>query len=498
MKHPTEKSAEGTRTTPVVGSSALRRSVLNGSAWTTVGFGLAQAVRLLSNIALAALLFPEAFALMAIVATITSGFAMLTDIGLGPNIIQSKRGDDPEFLKTAWTVQVLRGGLLSVLVIAMAWPVAAFYAANDPMAWELRGIIPVVALGIFIDSFQSIQMRTAARHLSLGRVTVIQLVSQFTGIGVMLIVAWQTRSVYAMAIGGVVTAFIQCALSHAVLPGVANRFRWEKEAVLEIVHFGKWVVASTMIFFFAMQIDKLVFARVFSLAEVGVYSIASSLALMPSVLLGRLHGSVVFPLYSRMLDRGETLANAVNRTKLPLLILAAYIFTMTIACAASFVDLAYDSSYALAGRYLPILGAGAWFSSVGGTYVSAFMAAGKPRWVAIGNGARLIIFCILLWPAIHWGGFLGAVIVVGVTDALKLPIVFAFARRIGLRDLKAESWLTIYCFVVGIGVLWISQSIAEHWAVKPKWMLVVEFLMVTLAFAPLIVNAARAIKSQKT
>lgn len=477
-------------------SGKLRKSVVSGSAWTIVGFGLSQIVRLVSNVALAALLFPEAFGLMAIVATITAGFAMLTDIGLGINIVQSKRGDDPDFLNTAWTVQAIRGTALAALVSAMAWPVAAFYATNDPMAWELRWIIPMVALGILIDAFQSTNMRTAARHLSLGRVTVLQIGSQCVGIAVMIWIAWQTRSVYAMAIGGVVTAVVQSVLSHMVLPGISNYFRWEENAVHEIVHFGKWVVLSTMIFFFAMQIDKLVFAKVFTLAEVGVYSIAASLAAMPGVLMGKLQGSVVFPLYARMLDRGEQLGAVVKRTKVPLLLIAAYTLALSIACAASFVDLAYVASYKNASLYIPILAAGVWFSTVGGTYVSAFLAVGKPRWVAIGNAARLVIFCVLLVPSIYWGGFLGAVIVAGITDALKLPIVLAFARQIGLRDFKAELWLTVFSGVVGLGVLFVSQYMLTIAGGKPAIMLTVQVLLVTLLFAPLFAITARRVVGQ--
>jgi O-antigen/teichoic acid export membrane protein len=480
-----------------VSKSALRKSALTGSAWATAGFGIAQVVRLISNIALASLLFPEAFALMAIVATITSGFAMLTDIGLGPNIVQSKRGDDVDFLNTAWTIQILRGVALAAIVALMAWPVAAFYAANDPMAWELRGIIPVVALGILIDAFQSTKMRTATRHLNLGRATLVQLGAQCVGIAVMLLIAWQTRSVYSMAVGGVVTALFQTAFSHLALPGLNNRLRWERPAVLEIVHFGKWVVVSTMIYFFSVQIDKLVFGRIFSLAEVGVYSIGAGLALMPTVLMGRLQSSVVFPLYARMLDRGETLPAAVQRTKGPLLTLAAYIFTLSVACSASFVALAYDTQYEAAGIYMPILAAGAWFSTVGGTFTSAFLAVGKSRWVAICSGIRLMIFCVMLFPAIHWGGFLGAVVLVGMTDVLKLPALIVFARKLGLRNLHWEFWLTVFSCTLGGAILWASSSWKTLVEFNPYIQIACQFFAVTLAFTPLFFKAGRMLIQQK-
>lgn len=71
-----------------------------------------QLIRLGSNLILTRLLFPEAFGLMALVQTFMTGLAMFSDIGIGPSIIQNRRGEDPDFLNTAWTIQIGRGVML--------------------------------------------------------------------------------------------------------------------------------------------------------------------------------------------------------------------------------------------------------------------------------------------------------------------------------------------------------------------------------------------------
>jgi hypothetical protein len=90
------------------GSSA-KHTAMRGSFWTLGGYGISQVIRLLSSLILARLLFPEAFGLMALVNVFMQGLEMLSDIGLGPSIIQNKRGTEPKFLRTAWTLQILRG-----------------------------------------------------------------------------------------------------------------------------------------------------------------------------------------------------------------------------------------------------------------------------------------------------------------------------------------------------------------------------------------------------
>ena len=87
----------------------LRQLAVRASIWTIGGLGTSQAIRLASNIVLTRLLFPEAFGLMAIVNVWIYGLQMMSDVGLGASIIQNKRGDEPAFLNTVWTMQVFRG-----------------------------------------------------------------------------------------------------------------------------------------------------------------------------------------------------------------------------------------------------------------------------------------------------------------------------------------------------------------------------------------------------
>ena len=93
---------------------------LRGSALTAGSYAITQGLRLGSNLILTRLLFPEAFGLMALVSVFLVGLAMFSDIGIGPAISHSKRGDEPGFLDTAWTLQVARGVILWLGASALA------------------------------------------------------------------------------------------------------------------------------------------------------------------------------------------------------------------------------------------------------------------------------------------------------------------------------------------------------------------------------------------
>ena len=143
---------------------ALFDRALRGSAITALGYVASQGLRLASNLILARLLFPEAFGLMALVTVVLVGLAMFSDVGIGPAISRSPRGDDPAFLNTAWTMHVIRGVMLWLTALALAWPLAWFYEAPD-----LRNLLPVAGISLLIAGFNPTRIETANRHLLLGR-----------------------------------------------------------------------------------------------------------------------------------------------------------------------------------------------------------------------------------------------------------------------------------------------------------------------------------------
>src|SRR5690606_37933513 len=142
------------------------------SVWTIAGYGAGHMLRLGSNLILTRLLFPEAFALMALVQVFMQGLAMFSDIGIGPSIVQNSRGEDVTFLNTAWTIQIVRGIVLSICACVVAWPVSEVY--GEPL---LLPLLAVSGFSALIAGFNSTSVFTLNRKLAFGRLIAIQLLS---------------------------------------------------------------------------------------------------------------------------------------------------------------------------------------------------------------------------------------------------------------------------------------------------------------------------------
>lgn len=470
----------------------------SGTLWIITGFGMGQILRLVANVALAAILFEEAFALMAVVSAVMLGLAMFSDIGLQTNVVQNPHGDDPEFVNTAWTLQLIRGICLFLIALMLAWPLSRFYGANDPKAYELLFLIPIVALTSLIDGFQSAKLMTAAREMKIKEVILIDFVTGPFNVAMMLLLAWYMRSVYALAIASVLSTALHAVLSYSMLNGAPSRFRWNPTVVRTIISFGKWVFLSTLFTFLALQVDRLSMARLFPLAEVGVYSIAASLAVIVPTLVGRLQWSVLFPWYSRMLEQGMLLPTAFTRTRMATMTLSTYLCVLLVAGAASFFELAYDQRYTMGGVLLPVLAIGAWFNCLENMYGSAFVASGRPKWTAMTNASKVATFILLLIPlSLFHLDIAAAAVFLSASEVIRWLMCLWLGRRLGLRNARSELGMLLFFLLVSSAGWWVVERAPTVSELSPLWRLMVLGIVVTLLFTPLFFRSVLPLVRQR-
>lgn len=458
----------------------------SGTIWIVVSFGGGQIIRLAANVTLAALLFEEAFALMALVTAVMMGLAMFSDIGLKPSVVQNSRGDEPVFLHTAWTLQVIRGLGLFICAVLLAWPMARIYGANDPLAYELLWLIPLVALGAIADGFLSSRMLSAARRMDVVSVTKIDMIVQVTSALLMVGLAWYLRSVYALALAGVAGSTLRVWLSYTMLPGPRDRFQLDRASVSAIFGFGKWIFLSTLISFLAIQIDRMLLAGIFPLGEVGIYSIATSLALMVTVLNGALQSSIVFPWYSRMLEQGTPLQDAFRRSRIPLMIVVTFLVALLVSGASAFFELAYDHRYTKGGNFLPLLAIGVWFSSLSGIYGSAFLAMGKSQWIAIVSAVKVLAFLLFLGVYLQFEYSIEmAVLAVLSAEVITTATSQYLGWKLSLRNLRMETIMLMLLVGTSATGWWLAHHVSWLAGQSPFWRLLLLGLFQVCLFAPL-------------
>lgn len=443
-----------------VGATAVR-----GSVWTLGGYAAGQVLRLGGNLILARLLFPAVFGQMALVSIFLQGLQMFSDVGIGPAIVQSPRGDDEGFLNTAWTIQVGRGLALWLGSCAIAIPVADFY--GQP---ALRWLLPVAGINALLAGFEATAIQTLQRRLRLERLTILDLMGQAAGIAGTVLLALVDRSVFgpnhasaawAVVGGGLIAGVVRLVVSHTALPGIRNRFHLDRHHSRALFGFGRWIFVSTLLTFFAGQADRLVFGKMIPIALFGVYSIAVMLSLLPTQAVQKLGGAVVFPAYSRLAHRAD-FGEIFWRVRLPILVGGAAVVSGLAACGPLLIRVLYDARYQEAGWILQFLAAMAWFQILECTIGAALLAQGHARWVAAGSAMKVVAMLVLVPLGFHLGDFRGALLGLVLAEAAKYLTAAAAGLLCGLRGFGRDLLVTTACAATSYLGMW-SGSAARGW-----------------------------------
>ncbi len=477
-QHSSERALGDSLVEPRVAIS-LRAIVRRGTLWSMAGYGGSQLLRFAGNLIVTRMLMPEAFGLMALVNALQQGLQLFSDVGIGPSIIQGRRGDEPEFLNTAWTVQALRGFLLAAATAAIALPFSKFY--GDPV---LIWVVVVSGTSALISGFNSTKLFSMYRSVDLARVSAIEIGSQAAGLAAILAWASIDRSIWALVAGGVVGSITRLVASHALLPGIANRFRWERSALSQMLRFGRWIFFSTVLTFLVGQSDRLVFGKMVPLAMLGVYSVGAMIATLPAVALGRMASSVFFPVYSRVQNAGLELGPVFVRVRRPMLLLAGWTIAGIAGGGAAAVKLLYDARYDEAGWIVQLLALASWFTVLESTNGAALLARGEAHWTAASGAAKLLGMLALIPLGYALGGFPGAVAGLAVSEVFKYSVSAFAVARAGLRGGSQDLGLSAWVFATA-GLGWLATMFAQR-ADCPRYVVAaLVFGVVTLAWLPL-------------
>ena len=277
--------------TAMFSRDGLKARALRGALASVMMSGGEHILRFVSNLILTRLLFPEAFGLMALVQVFLVGVKVFSNFGLRASVMQRPRGDDPAFLNTAWTLQIIRGILIWLALCGRPAGRGALRRADAGAAHAGR------RSDTLIIGFPTTKVLFVQRHLQLGRFSVLEVVAQAIGLVCMSLMAWQMGSVWALVLGTLVQPIVANILHLWFLEGSRNRLQLERESVRDILTLGKFLVISTIATYVINQSDRAVLGFFIPIDLLGIYGIAFALASVPSLLADKFSNNVVFPLY---------------------------------------------------------------------------------------------------------------------------------------------------------------------------------------------------------
>jgi O-antigen/teichoic acid export membrane protein len=436
---------------------SLKRRALSAAGWSAAGFVLSQVIRVASSLVMTRLLAPEMFGVMAIAITVNVITALLTDLGIQQNIVQSKLGEAPTFLDTAWTVQIVRGLVVWCIALGAA---AALYVGGTK-GWLNGGtvyatpVLPwVVAASSFamvIGGFASTKSAVAEREFDQRRLTQIDLISQISSLVSMLALATVSHSIWSLVVGQLMGGVVSTVLSHTMLTGHRNSFAWDRNSLDEIVAFGKWIFFSSFVGVLALYADRLVLGGLVPASVLGQFAIAGTIVGAVGGVFSKLYNNVVMPALSETVrDNRGRLKEVFYQFRLPTDLALLFCAGLLASMGHLVIDVLYDRRYKDAGWMLEILAVSLVWVRYGATQ-QLYLALGVSKYVAFMNFARLAAVFSALFICFHFGGVKAAIWGFALHQLVIALMTYRFNAILKINDFARDLGVLV-ALPIGYGV----------------------------------------------
>lgn len=376
--------------------------VIKGAAWVAATRILVALTGFASTLLLARLLMPADFGLVAIAVAVSSILSGVTELSLAQALIHKAEPDDEDY-HTTFTLSLLRGAGLTLILSLAAWPVASIY--GDP---RLVPVLLAIAAGTLVTGLSNPRMVVFKRKLDFRREFIVVVSQKLVGVVAAGLVAWYTGSYWALVIGSIATEVWGVALSY-VLIRYSPRLtlaRWRG-----LLAYSVWLTLSFLVRTLNFRIDTLALGLFAPTRTVGLFTMADNLSGLATRETIAPIATTMFPAFARIADEPDRLREAYRRSSGLLAAIALVAGFGLAASAQAVIPLLIGEKWLEAVPMIRLLGVSVAISSLGWSMIPLGSAVGRTRSVFIYefSGLACRVVCLAAGVAIGFATAMGPV-----------------------------------------------------------------------------------------
>ncbi len=384
---------------------SLKHKVFKGTFWVFSAKISNVALGFIRTIVLARVLAPADFGLFGLAMLTIGALEAFSQTGVQQALIQ-KQEKTENYLDAAWTLQVLRGFGIGTMLLA-----GSFWAGTFFNEVRVVSIIQVLAISEIMKGFINIGVVYFEKELAFHKQFIYQLSASIADISVSVFAAIMMRSVWALVLGILAKSIIQLTMSY-MLHGYRPKIMFDKEKILTLINYGKWIMGVSVLVFIGSQGDDLFVGKAVGVVALGFYQMAYNFSQLPSIQFTNVINGVAFPTYSQVQGDLERLRNAYFK-------ISGLTTMFSIPFAAGLGLFAHEFTFIFLGeKWLPIvnsiqiLALAALIKSIISTGSALFYGVGKPRLEFNMQAIRAFIILISIYPLASTFGIEGAAVTV--------------------------------------------------------------------------------------
>ncbi|HEX2956876.1 MAG TPA: oligosaccharide flippase family protein [Chitinispirillaceae bacterium] len=394
----------------------LRQKVANGTIWLTLGGGFEQGLRLVRNMILTRLIAPESMGSMAIILAVNVALESFTQVGIKEAVIQNDKGLDKKLLNSAWWVLFIRSLLLSIAGIVSAPAIATFFKTDD-----LTFLFRLSFLSVILNGTISTGTYAALKRMEYRRWVCYYYGGGFTGVTTTILLSLYYPGIHALVIGYIAESLFRTVYSY-ILFSFKPTFQIASESIKPLLNFAKGMFGLPLFFFIFSRTDIFVLGKMCTTDEVGLYSMAASIAQIPSTFIIMIIEPVILPLLAKFKDQKNKLSDIVLKI-LKVIILSAFpLLSVCFIYKADILEVLFGKEYSVMGNTFMVLLFVSLLKVLNIPLASVYFAIGRPDYQRFSTILRAMILLVIIVPFIIFFGVIGASI--AVLTALVIAFIF--------------------------------------------------------------------------
>jgi O-antigen/teichoic acid export membrane protein/glycosyltransferase involved in cell wall biosynthesis len=248
-----------------------------------------------SLMVLARLLDPRDFGLVGMVTAFTGILNLFRDFGLSAAAVQRLKVTE-EQVSTLFWINLLVGAGLTLLVVAMAPFIAAFY--REP---RLLWVTVILASGFIVNAAGVQHSSLLQRQMRFTTMAGIDVLSLAVSITIGIAMALRGYGYWSLVATALVPTLVTTTcfwIVAAWIPGKPQR----GTGLRSMLRFGGTLTLNGIVVYIAHNLDKVLLGRWWGAQAVGIYGRAFTLINIPTDNLNTAAGEVAFPALSRVQD----------------------------------------------------------------------------------------------------------------------------------------------------------------------------------------------------
>ena len=437
----------------------LKQKAKSAVLWSGADILLRQGLQFGISIALARLLSPEEFGIIALLYLFTGIASAFVDSGFSAALVQRQDVTHTDESTVFWF------NLAMALIVALALAASASAIAGFFNRAILVPLTQVLAVNIFISALGSVHGTLLNKRLDFKIQMKIGAVTTVISGSVAMIMAWDGYGVWALA-----AQTLAASLITTVLLWLFSSWRpiwvFSHDSVRRLFGFGGYMLASGLLDIIYNRIYTLLIGKFYGVQELGFYNRADSTKQLPVGVLTGILGRVAFPIFSAAAHDTTQLRRGVRLALRGMMLLNVPMMLGLAATADPIIHVFFGEKWLPAVPIMQVLCIGGIFWPLHVINLNVLMAQGHSNLFFRLEVIKKILGSILLvvgtfygvigiaWSQVIFGGvaflinahFSRKYLDYGVVDQL-----LDFLPVLGLSLIMAT---TAYC----IGINWHSNS----------------------------------------